>query len=200
MRATGIRYFASAAGFGRWLEKHHSAKTELWVGFHKKHTARPSLTWAESVDEALCRGWIDGIRKRVDELRYTIRFTPRRPGSIWSAINIRRAEELIGAGRMRPRGLEAFRARREDRARVYSYEQGGPKLSAAHERRFRANAKAWKFFRTRSDAYRRTASWWIVSAKREETQGKRLEVLIACSEGERPIPGLPRAPEKRRPK
>ncbi len=200
MRATGTRYFASAAEFGRWLEKRHAAKTELWVGFHKKHTARPSLTWPESVDEALCHGWIDGIRKRVDEARYTIRFTPRKPGSIWSAINIRRAEQLIADGKMRPRGLDAFRARREDRARVYSYEQGGPKLSAGQERRLRANAKAWKFFRSRSDAYRRTASWWVVSAKREETRDKRLEVLIACSEREEPIPALPRAPEKRRPK
>jgi len=200
MRATGIRYFASGAEFGRWLEKHHSAKTELWVGFHKKHTTRPSLTWPESVDEALCRGWIDGIRKRVDKARYTIRFTPRKPGSIWSAVNIRRAEELITQGRMRPRGLEAFRARREDRARVYSYEQGGPKLGAAHVRRFKSRPKAWTFFRTRSDAYRRTASWWVVSAKREETRDKRLGVLIACSEREEPIPGLPSAPEKRRSK
>ncbi len=200
MRATGIVYFEGPAEFGKWLEKHHASEAELWVGYYKKGSGRPSLTWPESVDEALCRGWIDGIRKSVDDRRYTIRFTPRKPGSVWSAINIRRAEELLAAGRMRPRGLEAFRARREDRARIYSYEQAGPKLGAGHERRFKADPKAWKFFRTRTDWYRRTASWWVVSAKKEETREKRLAVLIACSREERPIPALPRAPEKRRSK
>jgi uncharacterized protein YdeI (YjbR/CyaY-like superfamily) len=200
MRATRIVYFEGPAELGKWLEKHHASEAELWVGYYKKDSGRPSLTWAESVDEALCRGWIDGIRKSIDDRRYTIRFTPRKPGSVWSAINIRRAEELIAAGRMRPRGLEAFRARREDRARIYSYEQAGPKLGAGHQRRFKADPKAWKFFRTRTDWYRRTASWWVVSAKKEETREKRLAVLITCSREERPIPALPRAPEKRRSK
>ncbi len=198
MRADGIVYFEGPEEFGRWLETHHASRSELWVGYHKKGSGRPSLTWPESVDEALCRGWIDGIRKRLDDRRYTIRFTPRKPGSIWSAINIRRAEELIAASRMRPAGLEAFRRRREDRARVYSYEQGRSALGARHERRFRKHPKAWKFFRTRTDAYRRTAGWWVVSAKREETREKRLAVLIACCEKGRPIPALPAAPEKRK--
>ena len=124
MTPTGIRFFASPAAFGRWLETHHAKKTELWLGYHKKETGRPSLTWSESVDEALCWGWIDGIRKSVDALRYTARFTPRRPRSIWSAINIRKVKVLIAAGRMRPPGLAAFRARRGDRSGVYSFEQG----------------------------------------------------------------------------
>ena len=118
VRAFGIRYFETARAFGGWLEKHRTAKAELWVGFHKKGTGRPSLTWPESVDEALCHGWIDGIRKRVNEDRYTIRFTPRRPGSVWSAINLRKAKALIAAGRMRPSGLAAFRARRDDRSAI----------------------------------------------------------------------------------
>lgn len=198
MRATRIVYFESPAEFGKWLAKHHEGKDELWVGYYKKGSGRPSLTWAESVDEALCCGWIDGIRKRVDDERYTIRFTPRKPGSIWSAINLRRAEELLAAGRMRARGVEAFRNRREDRSRVYAYEQSGPKLDAAHERLFKATPKAWRFFRTRSDRYRRTATWWVVSAKKEETRARRLAVLIACSGEERPIPALPSAPAKRR--
>ena len=199
MRATRIVYFESAAAFGAWLDRHHAAKTELWVGFHRKDTGRPSLTWPESVDEALCHGWIDGIRKRVDDGRYTIRFTPRKPGSVWSAINMRKAKVLIASGRMRPGGLAAFRARRDDRSAIYSFELARAlKLPAALERILRKNAAAWTFFRSRTDAYRRTSSWWIVSAKKDETRRKRLAVLIACSESGRPIPGLPRAPEKRR--
>ena len=200
VRAKRIAYFETAAAFGEWLERHHAAKAELWVGFHRKATGRPSLTWPDSVDEALCHGWIDGIRKRVDEDRYTIRFTPRKPGSIWSAINIRKAKALDAAGRMRPLGLAAFRARRDDRSAVYSFEQARPKLPAAFERIMRKNAAAWAFFRSRTDWYRRTSSWWVVSAKKEETREKRLAVLIACSEAGRPIPALPRAPAKRRSK
>ena len=159
VRASGIRYFETPAAFGEWLEKHRAAKSELWVGFHKKGTGRPSLTWPESVDEALCHGWIDGIRKRVDGDRYTIRFTPRKPGSIWSAINMRKAKALITSGRMRPSGLAAFRARRDDRSAVYSFEQARtPKLPAAFERILRKDAAAWVFFRSRTDWYRRTAS------------------------------------------
>ena len=201
VRANAIRYFETAGAFGEWLEKHRTAKAELWVGFHKKSTGRPSLTWPESVDEALCHGWIDGIRKRVDGDRYTIRFTPRKPGSIWSAINLRKAKALIASGRMRPAGLAAFRSRRDDRTAVYSFEQArAPRLPADLERIMRRSATAWVFFRSRTDWYRRTASWWVVSAKREETRKKRLAVLIACSEAKRPIPPLPRAPEKRRSK
>jgi uncharacterized protein YdeI (YjbR/CyaY-like superfamily) len=193
---SGVRYFASPAAFGRWLERHHAKKTELWVGYHKKKTRRSSLTWSESVDEALCWGWIDGIRKSVDGTRYTNRFTPRRIGSIWSAINIRKAEALIAAGRMRPPGLAAFRARLGHRSRVYSFEQGKTaKLPRVYERVFRRNRAAWEFFRTRSDSYRRLTSWWVISAKQEETRHRRLDILIERSEARLPIPGLPRAPQ-----
>jgi len=195
---TGIRFFASAAAFGRWLETHHAKKTELWLGYHKKETGRPSLTWSESVDEALCWGWIDGIRKSVDGSRYTARFTPRRARSIWSAVNIRKVKALVAAGRMRPPGLAAFRARRGDRSGVYSFEQGKTaKLPPKSERVFRRNRAAWEFFRTRSDTYRRLTSWWVISAKQEETRRRRLGILIERSEAKLPIPGLPIAPQAR---
>ena len=199
MKPEGIVYFPSPAAFGRWLEKHHGRKTALWVGFHRKATGRPSLTWSESVDEALCWGWIDGIRKSVDGTRFTMRFTPRKRGSIWSAINIRKAKALIASGRMRPPGLTAFRARRSDRSAVYSFEQKKtPKLTPEYERTFRRNAAAWEFFRTRSDAYRRVTSHWVISAKQEETRRRRLGILIESSEAHRPIPGLLRAPQAKR--
>ncbi len=198
MTPTGILFFRSPAELGRWLARNHARRTELWVGYHRKETGRPSLTWSESVDEALCHGWIDGIRKSVDATRFTARFTPRRPGSNWSAINIRKAKALIAAGRMGKAGLAAFRARKTDRSAVYSYEQReAARLPPAHERLFRKNAAAWTFFRSRSDAYRRLATWWIVSAKQEATRRRRLDVLIARSEAGLPLPGLPRAPAAR---
>ena len=197
MKPERILYFSSPAAFGRWLEKHHAKKDALWVGFHKKETGKPSLTWSESVDEALCWGWIDGIRKSVDAARYVIRFTPRRSGSIWSAINLRKVAELEEAGRMRPPGLEAFRKRRADRSGVYSFEQKTAKLPPSLERIFRKNAAAWEFFRTRSDSYRRLTSHWVISAKREETRRRRLDTLIESSAAKRPIPGLPSAPPAR---
>ena len=198
MTPSGVRYFPSPEAFGRWLQKNHAKKSELWLGYHKKETGRPSLTWSESVDEALCWGWIDGIRKSVDASRYTSRFTPRRPGSIWSTINLRKVVALIAAGRMRPPGLAAFQARRADRSGVYSFEQGKTaKLPPAYERIFRRKPGAWAFFRTRSDTYRRLTSWWVISAKKEETRRRRLDVLIERSESKLPIPGLPSAPQAR---
>jgi uncharacterized protein YdeI (YjbR/CyaY-like superfamily) len=198
VKPAGILYFSSPAAFGRWLEKNHAKKSELWLGYHRKETGRPSLTWSESVDEALCWGWIDGIRKSVDATRFTARFTPRRPGSIWSQINLRKVEALIASGRMQSPGLAAFRARRADRSGVYSFEQGKKaKLPPAYERVFRRNRAAWEFFRTRSDAYRRVTSWWVISAKQEETRRRRLGILIESSAANRPIPGLPAAPQAR---
>jgi uncharacterized protein YdeI (YjbR/CyaY-like superfamily) len=193
---TGILFFSSPAAFGRWLERNHARKSELWLGYHRKETGRPSLTWSESVDEALCWGWIDGIRKSVDAMRFTARFTPRRPGSNWSAINIRKVKALMASGKMRPPGLAAFRGRRGDRSRVYSYEQGRTaKLPPAYERIFRRKPEAWKFFRTRSGRYRRLTSWWVIDAKKEETRRRRLDILIERSEANLPIPGLPSAPQ-----
>ncbi|MEQ1727173.1 MAG: YdeI/OmpD-associated family protein [Vicinamibacterales bacterium] len=176
-------YFDSPAAFRRWLEAHHASADELLVGYYKAHTGRPSLTWPESVDEALCVGWIDGIRRRVDDDRYTIRFTPRRKHSIWSLVNIRRVAVLTAEGRMRPSGLRAFEARRADRSGAYSFERPAPAvLAAADERRFKTYRKAWAFFQSQPDGYRKTAMHWVTGAKKAETREKRLATLIADSD------------------
>ena len=174
-------FFETPAGFGKWLRKNHAAEREILVGFHKKDSGKPSMTWPESVDEALCFGWIDGVRRRVDEERYTIRFTPRKTGSIWSAVNIRRVEALTRDGRMRPAGVKAFEARCETRSRVYSYEQKHEGLSEPYTGLLRKDKAAWKFFEARSPWYRKKASWWVMSAKKEETRMARLAKLIAMS-------------------
>lgn len=176
-------YFDSPAAFRRWLEAHHDSADELFVGYHKAHTGRPSLSWPESVDEALCFGWIDGIRRRVDDDRYTIRFTPRRRHSIWSLVNIRRVAVLTADGRMQPSGLRAFEARRDDRSGVYAFERPAPAaLDAVDERRFKTHRKAWTFFQSQPPGYRTTAMHWVTSAKKAETREKRLATLIADSE------------------
>jgi uncharacterized protein YdeI (YjbR/CyaY-like superfamily) len=176
------RFFAIADDFRAWLEKHHASATELVVGFHKKHTGRASMTWTESVREALCYGWIDGIRRSLGDDSYTIRFTPRKPGSNWSLLNVRHVEELIREGRMAPAGLAAFEARKADRTGVYSFEQRhSARLEPAQEKQFRANSGAWEFFESQPPSYRRTAVYWVVSAKREETRSRRLAQLIEDS-------------------
>jgi uncharacterized protein YdeI (YjbR/CyaY-like superfamily) len=181
-RAMEPTFFAAPLDFRRWLEAHHRDAAELWVGFHKKGTGRPSLTWPESVDEALCFGWIDGVRKRLDDDRYVIRFTPRRRGSTWSAVNARRAGELIRDGRMRPAGREAYDARDPERSGIYSFEQReAARLSEEEAARFRANAAAWRFFESQPAGYRRTALWWVVSAKRPATRARRLDTLVRDS-------------------
>jgi uncharacterized protein YdeI (YjbR/CyaY-like superfamily) len=182
-------YFDSPAAFRRWLERNHATAKELWVGFHKKATGVPSLTWPESVDEALCFGWIDGVRHSVDASRYRQRFTPRRAGSVWSAINLRRVEALVAAGRMTPAGLAAYEARRTDRTNRYSFEQEGAGLAPAHERLLKKSRKAWAFWIAQPPGYRKTASWWVESAKQEETRRRRLDRLIAdCEDGQRIAP------------
>lgn len=176
-------FFSTPAEFRAWLEEHHADAQELWVGFHRKSSGVPSITWPEAVDEALCFGWIDGVRKSLDDTRYTNRFTPRRQRSNWSALNVRRVGELTRMGRMHPAGLEAFEARSEDRSGIYSYEQRDTaKLDNAQERQFRANKKAWDFFRSRPAGYRKAAIWWVVSAKKDETRKRRLATLIEDSE------------------
>jgi uncharacterized protein YdeI (YjbR/CyaY-like superfamily) len=172
------RYFRTSAEFRTWLEQHHDVTTELIVGYYKKSSGKRSITWPESVDEALCFGWIDGVRKGIDDKRYTIRFTPRKPGSIWSATNIKRAHELIDQGLMGRAGLRAFNARRDERSAVYSYEQSGATLDKGYERRLRENPKAWDFFRSSPPSYRKAAAHWVMSAKREETRLRRLDTLI----------------------
>jgi uncharacterized protein YdeI (YjbR/CyaY-like superfamily) len=190
-------FFATPALFRAWLDRHHDTKTELWVGFYKKGSGKPSITWPEAVDEALCVGWIDGVRKRLDDESYVNRFTPRMPKSHWSLVNVKRVEELSAAGRMRPAGLEAFERRSETRTGLASYERTGEaKLDAAHERRFRADAKAWKWFETQAAWYRRTTIHWVESAKKEETRLRRLETLIADSKRGRPVPPLTRPTRK----
>jgi uncharacterized protein YdeI (YjbR/CyaY-like superfamily) len=172
------RFFKTSSDFRKWFEKRHAAVDELLVGLYKKDSGNLSITWPQSVDEALCFGWIDGIRKRVDDVSYTIRFTPRRKGSIWSAVNIKRAGELIDQGLMQPAGLKAFQARKENRSGIYAYEQRLPQLPDPYQRQLRRNGAARKFFEAQSAWYRKQASWWVVSAKKEETRLKRLGKLI----------------------
>ena len=189
------KYFATAAKFRAWLKAHHDRERELWVGFCKRDSGLPSLTWPESVDEALCYGWIDGVRKSVDDARYKIRFTPRKPSSKWSAINSRRAQELAERGLMHPAGLKAFAARAEKRSGVYAYEQRDLiELDPGQEALFRKSRSGWRFFQAQPRWYRKTALWWIVSAKRDETRAKRLAQLIEDSEQGRTIRPLTRNP------
>lgn len=173
-----IKFFKSPSDFRKWLEKNHIDTEELLVGFYKKDSGHPSITWPESVDEALCFGWIDGIRKRVDDISYTIRFTPRRPGSIWSSVNIKRVEELSKKGLMQPAGLKAYQVRKENKSGIYSYEQRSAELPELYEKRLKQNKAAWDFFYAQPPSYRKLAFWWVVSAKKEETRLKRLEKLI----------------------
>lgn len=176
-----------------WFERNHDSAGELWVGFRRKASGLPSLTWSEAVDEALCFGWIDGIRRSVDATGYAHRFTPRRPGSNWSAVNVAKVEALRAAGRMRPEGEAAFARRSEARTGVYSYEnRDQAALTPSMEQMFRADAAAWKFFCAQPAGYRKTAIWWVVSAKREETRARRLATLIADSAAGRRLKQLTR--------
>ncbi len=192
------KFFPSPSAWHAWLEENHQKHEELWVGFYKVGSGKPSVTWPEAVDGALCFGWIDGVRKSLDESSYVIRFTPRRPKSTWSAINIKRVAELTNLNLMRSAGVQAFERRAGDRSEIYAYEQRmGAKLSAEYERKFRANEKAWKYFQAQPPWYRRTASWRVISAKKEETRLKRLTQLIDDSEHERAIPELRRVTGKK---
>jgi uncharacterized protein YdeI (YjbR/CyaY-like superfamily) len=175
-------YFASPEDFRAWLERHHESETEVLVGYWKRATGKPSLTWSEAVDEALCFGWIDGVRRGVDGERHVQRFTPRKPGSNWSAVNIAKVEQLRAEGRMRPAGEAAFARRREDRSGIYAYEQRrNPVLEPEHEARFKADAAAWEYFMSAAPSYRRSALWWVISAKKPETRERRLATLIEDS-------------------
>jgi len=188
-------FFPTPAAFRAWLERNHATAGELLVGFHKVGSGKPSLTWPESVDAALCFGWIDGVRKSVDDRRYTIRFTPRKPGSVWSGVNIKRARALIERGLMRPAGLKAYEARRENKSGVYSYEQRSVELPEPYNGLLKANAAARRFFEAQPPSYRKVVMWWIVSAKRDQTRRKRLDKLIAHSaRGERVPEYTPRKP------
>lgn len=182
----GAVFFTAAAAWREWLAAHHVTAAELQVGFYKRDAGRPSITYQEALDEALCYGWIDGVRKGLDEASYTIRFTPRKPRSNWSAVNIRRVEELLRLGRMQPPGIQAYEARDAERSRIYSYEQEQHALTEAFQQQFRANGAAWSFFQAQPPSYRKVASYWVMSAKQEATRLRRLAALIADSaEGRR---------------
>ena len=187
------RYFATPAAWRAWLEAHHASSAELLVGFYKKGSGKPSITWPESVDEALCFGWIDGIRRTVDDERYTIRFTPRKTRSTWSAVNIKRVAELTKLRRMHTSGLNAFARRETARSQIYAYEQrADAALDDEAERAFRANERAWAFFQARPPGYRRIAIYWVTTAKKEETRRKRLATLIDDSAHGRTLKQLSR--------
>jgi uncharacterized protein YdeI (YjbR/CyaY-like superfamily) len=176
------RFFATPSDWRAWLEKHHASETELWVGFYKRDSGRPSITWPESVDGALCFGWIDGVRKSVNATSYMIRFTPRKPGSVWSEINIKRATELLREGLMHPAALAAFAKRGKSDSPAYSPEQRKTaKLPPHYEKQFRGQASAWEFFQSLAPGYQRLSSLWVISAKKEETKLKRLQMLIDYS-------------------
>jgi uncharacterized protein YdeI (YjbR/CyaY-like superfamily) len=195
----GIRFFRSPPAFRAWLERHHLKRREVLVGFRKRHTGQPSLTWPEAVDEALCYGWIDGVRHRIDADSYTIRFTPRRPGSIWSAVNLRRVRALIRNKRMRARGLEVYEERNRKKTRLYAYEQRKEwRFSPPYARQFRANRRAWTWFQAQAPWYRRTCTHWVLRAKQEATRLRRLATLIDRSATGRPIGPLDRTKYARR--
>jgi uncharacterized protein YdeI (YjbR/CyaY-like superfamily) len=192
MDAMKVQFFRSPAALQKWFAKHHATSQGLWVGYFKVGTGKASITWPESVDEALCVGWIDGIRKSVDASSYAIRFTPRKRTSVWSAVNIKRAQALMEEGRMQPEGLRAFEARKENRSGIYSYEQRTPELPDPYGKLLRKNKAAWDHFHAQAPWYRKTVCWWVVSAKKEETRLKRLGELIECSASGITIPQLTR--------
>jgi uncharacterized protein YdeI (YjbR/CyaY-like superfamily) len=193
-------FFETPAKWRKWLEKNHDRAEELWVGFYKKGSGKKSITWPESVDEALCFGWIDGVRKSIDEDRYEIRFSPRKPSSVWSKINIDRVKELTALGKMHDAGLAAFERRSGDRTGLYAYEQRhGSVLEPAYQAELEANEAAWSHFSARPPWYRKAAIHWIMSAKQEPTRRRRLGQLIECSAEGRPVPPLtPRLSQKSR--
>jgi uncharacterized protein YdeI (YjbR/CyaY-like superfamily) len=179
-------FFRSGADMRSWLERHYGQAAELLVAFYRTTSGKPSITWAQAVDEALCFGWIDGVRKGRDADSYTIRFTPRQIRSTWSTVNIRRFGELEAMGRIHDSGRQAFSRRQESRSRIYSYEQAEHRFSDDYERRFRANRRAWEFFQAQAPSYRRTATYFVMSAKRKETRDRRLAQLVKDSaNGER---------------
>ena len=181
-------FFQTSAAFRRWLEQHHAKIEAVCVGYYKKGSGKPSITWSESVDEALCYGWIDGVRQSIDDLSYRIRFTPRKPRSIWSSVNIKRAQALIERGQMQPNGLKAYEARKENKSGIYSYEQRSVNLEEPYNRLLKKNEAAWRFFHVQPASYRKAVSWWIISAKKQETRLKRLEKLMANSVQRRRLP------------
>jgi uncharacterized protein YdeI (YjbR/CyaY-like superfamily) len=192
-----VKFFRDSLSFRIWLKTEGKNRIELWVGICKKESGKASITYPEALDEALCFGWIDGLRKSISADAYTIRFTPRKPKSQWSKVNIKRVQELAHRGQMQLAGLKAFEGATEQ-PRKYSYEQRNKaQFPAPDETRFRANRKAWEFFQSQPPWYRRTATYWVISAKKEETRKRRLAALIADSERCKPIKALARPASKK---
>jgi uncharacterized protein YdeI (YjbR/CyaY-like superfamily) len=175
-------FFANQSDFRNWLQKNHKTKTELLVGFYKVGSGKPSMTWSQSVDEALCFGWIDGVRKSIDKESYQIRFSQRKSTSIWSAINIQKIEELTKKGLMQPAGLASFEKRTKSNSKIYSYEKDNVELTPDFKKQFKAKKKAWEYFQSLAPSYRKVSTHWVMSAKQEMTRIKRLNQLISDSE------------------
>ena len=191
------KFFETPAAFRAWLEENHETASELVVGFYKRASGKKSITWPQSVDEALCFGWIDGVRRSLGDHAYTIRFTPRKSTSNWSAINVARVADLTKLGRMRPAGLRAFDARKPEKTAIYAFERKKTAtLTTAEEKRLRANRKAAAFFDAQPPWYQRTVIHWVISAKREETRERRLSILIRDSAAGRTVPPLTRPTRK----
>jgi uncharacterized protein YdeI (YjbR/CyaY-like superfamily) len=174
-------FFPDSAAFRLWLSRNYGTARELWVGFYKRSSGKPSITWPEAVDQLLCFGWIDGVRKSLDDQRYVIRVTPRKPGSIWSAVNVKRAQELVKRGLMHEAGLKAFSARDVKRTNRYSFERARVRLDHSLEEQIRAEEKAWEFFQGQPPGYRKTIIWWVMSAKQEATRIRRFGILLSAS-------------------
>ena len=188
IRTDRLRFFRTVGEFRRWLEKNHAKSDELWIGFYKKNSEKGGVTYAQALDESLCYGWIDGIRKTLDDESFTIRFTQRKPTSIWSNVNIGHVARLTKEGRMQPAGIAAYQKKDDTRAGVYSFERKIAQLEPAMVKQFKREPAAWKYFESQPPYYRRAASWWVISAKRDETRASRLERLINISAREERLP------------
>jgi len=183
-------FFASPEAFRSWLEANHASAQELWVGFWKRTSGRPSLTWSESVDQALCYGWIDGVRYSLGDESYAIRFTPRRAGSAWSAVNLRKMAALIAGGLMRPAGMAVYAARDPAKTNLYSFERDEPTLTAEEEQELRANEKAWAYLQAQPPSFRRGVLHWLAAAKQQTTRQRRFAQLVQFSEMGQPVPPM----------
>jgi uncharacterized protein YdeI (YjbR/CyaY-like superfamily) len=184
------KFFANQSGFRKWLEINHKIEKELWVGYYKKDSGKANYTWSQTVDEALCFGWIDGIRKSIDEVSYMIRFTPRKPKSNWSKININKVKKLTSLGLMLPAGIKAYSKRNDKNSKIYSFEQKKVKLKKQYELKFKSNKKGWDFFQSLTTSTITLSVGWVMSAKKEDTSLKRLDTLIKSSEEGKVIPPL----------
>lgn len=188
-------FFATQSELRKWFQKHHQTETEVWIGYYKKATGIPSIDWSQSVDEAICFGWIDGIRRKIDEQSYKIRFTPRNPKSHWSAVNLAKVEKLLELGLIMPAGLEVYNQRDEKKSRQASYERQHIELDQQYEAKIRQNEKAWLYYKNLAASYKKASIHWVMSAKNEETRLRRLDILIQSCETEKKIPLLRRKSE-----